>query len=117
MRLGHDHHACPCQAAGRWCHGSYAATLDGNRIQQWWGPRPQMGVAVACGPSSSTSTPTPRHPLQESAPARHLHRRGHRRVLPPGVRLLLVRCLCEVRSQSSPMGPKWATAAPVSKAQ
>ncbi|MFJ4343529.1 bifunctional DNA primase/polymerase [Streptomyces sp. NPDC088915] len=46
---GHSHQSCPCRTEGRWCHGFHAATLDTNRIQQWWGPRPQMGVAVACG--------------------------------------------------------------------
>ncbi|MGW3168381.1 bifunctional DNA primase/polymerase [Streptomyces sp. NPDC001142] len=59
---GHDHHACPCRAAGRWCHGFYAATLDGNRIQQWWGPRPQMGVAVACGPANLVVIDIDAHP-------------------------------------------------------
>ncbi|MFB7453237.1 bifunctional DNA primase/polymerase [Streptomyces sp. NPDC056194] len=48
---GHDHRTCPCRGEGRWCHGFHAATLDMHRIQKWWGPRPQMGVAVACGPA------------------------------------------------------------------
>ncbi|MFC8015833.1 bifunctional DNA primase/polymerase [Streptomyces cinereoruber] len=48
---GHDRRTCVCRAEGRWCHGFHAATLDAERIQQWWGPRPQMGVAVACGPA------------------------------------------------------------------
>ncbi|MGY4920859.1 bifunctional DNA primase/polymerase [Streptomyces sp. 900116325] len=47
----HDRKACICRAAGRWCHGFHAATLDMARINQWWGPRPQMGVGVACGPA------------------------------------------------------------------
>jgi hypothetical protein len=41
--------ACPCLAAGRWCHGFHAATLDQRRISQWWGRRPEFGVGVACG--------------------------------------------------------------------
>ncbi len=49
---GHDHRTCPCRAEGRWCHGFHAATLDSSRIQQWWGPRPKMGVGVACGPAN-----------------------------------------------------------------
>ncbi|MEV5492599.1 bifunctional DNA primase/polymerase [Streptomyces bobili] len=42
---------CPCLAAGRWCHGFYAATLDQRRISQWWGQHPEFGVGVACGPA------------------------------------------------------------------
>ncbi|MFI5998416.1 bifunctional DNA primase/polymerase [Streptomyces sp. NPDC051362] len=42
---------CPCLAAGRWCHGFHAATLDQRRISQWWGVRPELGVGVACGPA------------------------------------------------------------------
>ncbi|MGW0537930.1 bifunctional DNA primase/polymerase [Streptomyces sp. NPDC003032] len=48
---GHVREGCPCAAAGRWCHGFHAATLDQKRIQQWWGPRPELGVGVACGPA------------------------------------------------------------------
>ncbi|MFK0203815.1 bifunctional DNA primase/polymerase [Streptomyces lavendulae] len=43
---GHTHTDCPCQAAGRWCHGFHAATLDYNRIQAWWGAQPGLGVGV-----------------------------------------------------------------------
>ncbi|MGW7089660.1 bifunctional DNA primase/polymerase [Streptomyces sp. NPDC054871] len=46
---GHSRANCPCAAAGRWCHGFHAATLDPERITQWWGPRPDHGVGVACG--------------------------------------------------------------------
>ncbi|MFJ2061179.1 bifunctional DNA primase/polymerase [Streptomyces sp. NPDC087908] len=49
---GHDRQLCGCRAAGRWCHGFHAATLDMNRIQQWWGRWPRMGVGVACGPAN-----------------------------------------------------------------
>ncbi|MER7960250.1 bifunctional DNA primase/polymerase [Streptomyces sp. NPDC096030] len=49
---GHDRRTCPCRSEGRWCHGFHAATLDMNRIRDWWGPRPQMGVGVACGPAN-----------------------------------------------------------------
>ncbi|MFC7830998.1 bifunctional DNA primase/polymerase [Streptomyces sp. NPDC057375] len=42
---------CPCLAAGRWCHGFHAATLDQLRIRQWWGKCPDLGVGVACGPA------------------------------------------------------------------
>ncbi|WP_079188717.1 bifunctional DNA primase/polymerase [Streptomyces sp. CB02009] len=47
----HDPRQCPCREAGRWCHGFHAATLDMQRIHNWWGPRPQMGVGVSCGPA------------------------------------------------------------------
>ncbi|MGY4967312.1 bifunctional DNA primase/polymerase [Streptomyces sp. 900105245] len=42
---------CGCLSAGRWCHGFHAATLDQNRIQQWWGQHPQFGIGVSCGPA------------------------------------------------------------------
>ncbi|MFI8221453.1 bifunctional DNA primase/polymerase [Streptomyces sp. NPDC085932] len=47
----HPAAACPCIAAGRWCHGFHAATLDQNRISQWWGRHPGFGVGVSCGPA------------------------------------------------------------------
>ncbi len=43
--------ACPCLASGRWCHGFHAATLDQERIQQWWGRHPELGIGVSCGPA------------------------------------------------------------------
>ncbi|MFJ3175262.1 bifunctional DNA primase/polymerase [Streptomyces roseus] len=48
---GHDRGACACLRAGRWCHGFHAATLDCDRIRQWWGARPDLGVGVATGPA------------------------------------------------------------------
>ncbi|MGN5392503.1 bifunctional DNA primase/polymerase [Streptomyces sp. JL7001] len=48
---GHTHTDCPCPAAGRWCHGFHAATLDYDRIEKWWGSEPTLGVGVACGPA------------------------------------------------------------------
>ncbi|MER6471004.1 bifunctional DNA primase/polymerase [Streptomyces collinus] len=48
---GHTHRGCRCPAAGRWCHGFRAATLDFARIEQWWGTHPQFGVGIACGPA------------------------------------------------------------------
>lgn len=48
---GHDRGACDCLRAGRWCHGFHAATLDCERIRQWWGARPDLGVGVATGPA------------------------------------------------------------------
>ncbi|MFF8646378.1 bifunctional DNA primase/polymerase [Streptomyces sp. NPDC015345] len=48
---GHVRTNCPCASAGRWCHGFHAATLDQQRITQWWNPRPEYGVGVACGPA------------------------------------------------------------------
>ncbi|WP_420716761.1 bifunctional DNA primase/polymerase [Streptomyces sp. CoH17] len=47
----HQPTACRCLPAGRWCHGFHAATLDRNRVRQWWGARPDLGVAVSCGPA------------------------------------------------------------------
>ncbi|MFJ9041455.1 bifunctional DNA primase/polymerase [Streptomyces sp. NPDC102406] len=46
---GHSYQGCACAAAGRWCHGFHAATLDFDRIEQWWGDHPGLGVGVACG--------------------------------------------------------------------
>ncbi|WP_331727282.1 bifunctional DNA primase/polymerase (plasmid) [Streptomyces sp. NBC_00161] len=48
---GHNRGACDCLRAGRWCHGFHAATLDFERIEQWWGARPELGVGVATGPA------------------------------------------------------------------
>ncbi|MEU0631017.1 bifunctional DNA primase/polymerase [Streptomyces sp. NPDC005989] len=48
---GHARGGCDCIRAGRWCHGFHAATLDFDRIQQWWGSRPDLGVGVATGPA------------------------------------------------------------------
>ncbi|WP_409235710.1 bifunctional DNA primase/polymerase [Streptomyces sp. PA5.6] len=48
---GHVRTNCPCAAEGRWCHGFHAATLDPDRITQWWAHRPELGVGVACGPA------------------------------------------------------------------
>nr|WP_260609453.1 bifunctional DNA primase/polymerase [Streptomyces sp. WAC 01325] len=49
---GHTHHACDCLAAGRWCHGFHAATLDYTKVEQWWRPNPGLGVGIACGPAN-----------------------------------------------------------------
>ncbi|MFE5595099.1 bifunctional DNA primase/polymerase [Streptomyces sp. NPDC056549] len=59
---GHDPRTCTCRTEGRWCHGFHAATLDSSRIQQWWGPRRQMGVAVACGPANLVVIDIDAHP-------------------------------------------------------
>ncbi|MFJ3309424.1 bifunctional DNA primase/polymerase [Streptomyces sp. NPDC086549] len=48
---GHTHRGCGCPAAGRWCHGFHAATLDYARVEQWWGANPRFGVGIACGPA------------------------------------------------------------------
>ncbi|MCZ4101061.1 bifunctional DNA primase/polymerase [Streptomyces sp. H39-C1] len=48
---GHTQEGCPCLAAGRWCHGFHAATLDPERIDMWWAPQHRFGVGVACGPA------------------------------------------------------------------
>jgi hypothetical protein len=37
--------------AGRWCHSFHAATLNQDRIQQWWGQYPEFGIGVSCGPA------------------------------------------------------------------
>ncbi|WP_134655083.1 bifunctional DNA primase/polymerase [Streptomyces sp. H23] len=42
---------CPCLRIGRWCHSFHAATLNQDRIQQWWGQRPEFGTGVSCGPA------------------------------------------------------------------
>ncbi|MFF8610922.1 bifunctional DNA primase/polymerase [Streptomyces sp. NPDC015346] len=59
---GHDRRTCLCRAAGRWCHGFHAATLDTNRIQHWWSQSPQMGVAIACGPANLVVIDIDAHP-------------------------------------------------------
>ncbi|WSL80947.1 bifunctional DNA primase/polymerase (plasmid) [Kitasatospora sp. NBC_01266] len=49
---GHRREGCACLAAGRWCHGFHAATVDPVVIDRWWGSDPGLGVAVACGPAA-----------------------------------------------------------------
>ncbi|MEF9915613.1 bifunctional DNA primase/polymerase [Streptomyces sp. P5-A9] len=68
---------CPCLPAGRWCHGFHAATLDQRRIAQWWGPRPELGVGVACGPARLVVIDVDDHPTQPP---------GRDRIL-PGIRI------------------------------
>lgn len=42
---------CPCLPRGRWCHSFHAATLDQNRVKQWWAAQPDFGIGVSCGPA------------------------------------------------------------------
>ncbi|CAM5549497.1 hypothetical protein SALBM135S_09784 [Streptomyces alboniger] len=67
-REGHTRTGCPCASAGRWCHGFHAATLDQERITQWWGTRPELGVGVACGPAGLIVIDVDAH--QTQVPAR-----------------------------------------------
>ena len=46
----HLAHACPCLAAGGWCHGVRAATTDPGRITTWWQREPRAVPGVAAGP-------------------------------------------------------------------
>lgn len=48
---GHSHHKCPCLTAGRWCHGFRCATLDKERLTNWWSHTPHFGIGIACGPA------------------------------------------------------------------
>lgn len=47
----HDPATCPCIAAGRWCHGARAATVDPDRLTAWWTTEPRAVPGVATGPS------------------------------------------------------------------
>ena len=47
----HLAHACPCRAAGGWCHGVRAATTDPGRITTWWQREPRAVPGAAAGPS------------------------------------------------------------------
>ena len=47
----HDPATCPCPAAGRWCHGPYAATIDPDRLTTWWRTEPHAVPGIATGPS------------------------------------------------------------------
>ena len=66
-RPGHTHDGCGCLAAGRWCHGFHAATLDLQRIDQWWGTQPHFGVGVACGPAGLVVIDIDAHAAQPPA--------------------------------------------------
>ncbi|PKV76976.1 bifunctional DNA primase/polymerase-like protein [Streptomyces sp. TLI_146] len=50
-RPGHHYDGCACIAAGRWCHGFQAATIEPELVDRWWGSDPHLGVGVACGAS------------------------------------------------------------------
>ena len=43
--------ACPCLAAGGWCHGVRAAATDPATIIAWWRREPRAVPGVAAGPS------------------------------------------------------------------
>ncbi|MFF0465736.1 bifunctional DNA primase/polymerase [Streptomyces mexicanus] len=58
---------CLCLPAGLWCHGFHAATLDQDRIQQWWGAHPQFGIGVSCGPAGLVVIDIDAHPAQPPA--------------------------------------------------
>ncbi|GLV88232.1 hypothetical protein Slala03_79210 [Streptomyces lavendulae subsp. lavendulae] len=47
----HPPQACPCTAAGKWCHGFHAATTDSARLSAWWAEQASFGVGVSCGPA------------------------------------------------------------------
>ncbi|MFJ8982972.1 bifunctional DNA primase/polymerase [Streptomyces sp. NPDC102282] len=66
---GHTHGDCGCLAAGNWCHGFHAATLDPVRIEQWWGKNPASGVGVSCGPAGLVIIDIDAHP--QTPPARN----------------------------------------------
>ncbi|MFE6946511.1 bifunctional DNA primase/polymerase [Streptomyces chartreusis] len=68
-KSGHSHRGCGCPAAGRWCHGFHAATLDLARIEQWWGANPRLGVGIACGPASLVVIDIDAH--AQALPERH----------------------------------------------
>ncbi|WP_411093567.1 bifunctional DNA primase/polymerase [Streptomyces sp. 049-1] len=59
----HAPEVCTCHPAGRWCHGFHAATLDQDRIHQWWGTRPEFGVGVSCGPAGLVVIDIDAHPV------------------------------------------------------
>ncbi|WP_126641554.1 bifunctional DNA primase/polymerase [Embleya hyalina] len=69
---GHTHLDCPCLAAGRWCHGFHAATLDPERIRAWWGRGSRFGVGVACGPADLVVIDVDAHDAAPPARARLL---------------------------------------------
>ena len=47
----HPIKACPCIAAGAWCHGVRAATTNPHRITTWWRRVPHAVPGIAAGPS------------------------------------------------------------------
>lgn len=47
----HLAHACPCLAAGGWCHGARAATTNPVTIAAWWQREHRAVPGVAAGPS------------------------------------------------------------------
>ncbi|NUK22852.1 bifunctional DNA primase/polymerase [Streptomyces lunaelactis] len=68
----HSPQACPCIAAGRWCHGFHAATTDPSRILAWWTEQPRFGVGVACGAAGLVVIDVDAHPVPLPDPDRLL---------------------------------------------
>ncbi|MFF8432400.1 bifunctional DNA primase/polymerase [Streptomyces sp. NPDC016566] len=58
---------CPCLRIGTWCHGFHAATLNQDRIQQWWGAHPEFGIGVSCGPAGLVVLDIDAHPAEPPA--------------------------------------------------
>lgn len=52
LYVPHKPAECECVAAGRLCHGLYAATTNRDLIVSRWERDPEAGVAVTCGPSN-----------------------------------------------------------------
>ncbi|MEU0030808.1 bifunctional DNA primase/polymerase [Streptomyces sp. NPDC006335] len=69
--------SCPCLGEGRWCHSFHAATLNQERIEQWWGRHPEFGIGVSCGPAGLVVIDIDAHPSEPPARDRIL----------PGIRI------------------------------
>jgi hypothetical protein len=61
LYIEHRPEECKCIAAGRYCHGVRAATIDTDRIHDWWQQMPDAGVGVAAGPSNLVIIDVDRH--------------------------------------------------------
>jgi hypothetical protein len=59
--------SCPCLGQGRWCHSFHAATLNQERIEQWWGRHPEFGIGVSCGPAGLVVIDIDAHPAEPPA--------------------------------------------------
>jgi hypothetical protein len=100
LYIPHTPAECKCIAAGRYCHGVHAATIDPDRITTWWRKIPDAMVGVAAGPSGLLILDVDRHggelpPADQILPGLALPDGVDRHTIHDGLDVLAL--LCEIR--------------------